>query len=94
MLSRAEKSDSTSPAAIWAAIILIIDIALLSCWLGDLTRMKRHLAYLLTAILLFPCSLSYFSQHWLGLSALFATLITAWIIPFPITGPRHRPPQK
>lgn len=70
---------------LWASIILIIDIALLSCWLGDLTRTNRHLAYVLTAALLFPLLLTllYFSQHWLGLSAPLATLITAWIIPLP-----------
>lgn len=70
---------------LWASIIMIIDIALLSCWLGDLTRINRHLAYLLTAALLFPLLLTllYFSQHWLGLSAPLATLITAWIIPVP-----------
>jgi hypothetical protein len=79
---------------LWAAIILVIDIALLSCWLADLSRKDRHLAYLMTAVLLFPLLmvLLHLSQHWLGLSAPLATLVTAWIIPPPRQGhkPRHR----
>lgn len=76
---------------IWATIILIIDIALLSCWLGDLARVERHLSYFLTAALLLPLLfvLLQLTGHWLGLSALFATLITAWIIPVP--KPRSKP---
>lgn len=70
---------------IWASIILIVDIALLSCWLGDLSRKDRHLAYLLTAVLLLPLLLVLLqlTQHWLGLCAPLATLITAWIFPVP-----------
>ena len=69
---------------IWASMILLLDVALLSFWFGELTRSKRLLAYTLSAALLIPllfvllAALLYLSQHWLSLSAPLATLITAW----------------
>ena len=69
---------------IWASMILLLDVALLSFWFGELTRSKRLLAYSLSAALLIPllfvllAALLYLSQHWLSLSAPLATLITAW----------------
>ena len=69
---------------IWASMILLLDVALLSFWFGELTRSKRLLAYTLSAALLIPllfvllATLLYLSQHWLSLSAPLATLITAW----------------
>jgi hypothetical protein len=65
-------------------MILLLDVALLSFWFGELTRSKRLLAYTLSAALLIPllfvllAALLYLSQHWLSLSAPLATLITAW----------------
>ena len=67
-----------------ASMILLLDVALLSFWFGELTRSKRLLAYTLSAALLIPllfvllATLLYLSQHWLSLSAPLATLITAW----------------
>ncbi|MDG1356672.1 MAG: hypothetical protein P8P36_00595 [Akkermansiaceae bacterium] len=67
-----------------ASVILLIDVALLSFWFGELTRSKRQLAYGLSAIVIVPllfvflAALLYLSQHWLSLSAPLATLITVW----------------
>jgi len=67
-----------------ASMMLLLDVALLSFWFGELTRSKRVLAYSLSAALLVPllfvllAALLYLSQHWLSLSAPLATLITAW----------------
>lgn len=67
-----------------ASIILLMDVALLSFWFGELTRNKRHLAYSLSAVVIIPllfiflAALLYLSKHWLSLSAPLATLITVW----------------
>lgn len=67
-----------------ASIILLIDVALLSFWFGELTRSKRHLAYSLSAAVIIPllfvflAALLYLSKHWFSLSAPLATLITVW----------------
>lgn len=68
----------------FASIILLIDVALLSFWFGELTRSKRHLAYSLAAFMIIPllfiflATLLYLSKHWLSLSAPLATFITVW----------------
>jgi hypothetical protein len=79
-----DTSASFSRLPWFASLILLIDVALLSFWFGELTRSKRHLAYSLSAALIIPllfvflATLLYLSKHWLSLSAPLATLITVW----------------
>ena len=67
----------------WAEIVIILDIALTACWFAGFTRWNRHYAFALTTAFLFPLLLAMMdiTQHWFGLSAPLATLITAWLIP-------------
>jgi len=77
-------SASFSRLPWFASIILLIDVALLSFWFGELTRGKRHLAYSLAAFMIIPllfvflATLLYLSKHWLSLSAPLAAFITVW----------------
>lgn len=76
----------------WASVILIIDLALLSCWFGEFHRTKRHLAHLLSLGLLWAVMLGLvgLTNHWLGLSAPLATLVSSWVI----TARHNKRPRK
>lgn len=78
----------------WAEIVIIIDIVLAACWFAGFTRWNRHLAFALTAAFFLPLLLAMMdiTQHWFGLSAPLATLITAWLIP--VSQRKHTSPMQ
>ncbi len=81
-----ENRTSYPRLPIWASLILLLDVALLSFWYGGLVRSIRKLAYVVSALILIPllfallAALLYLTQHWLSLSAPLATLFTVWIL--------------
>lgn len=68
---------------VWADIVILVDIALAACWFAGFSRGGRHLAFALTAALLFPLLLSLMdiTQHWISVSAPLAAVLTAWLVP-------------
>jgi hypothetical protein len=78
----------------WAEIVILVDIALAACWFAGFTLWNRHFAFALTAAFLLPLLLSMMdiTQHWFGLSAPIATLITAWLIP--VNRRKHTSPMQ
>lgn len=81
-----ENPTSYPRLPIWASLILLIDVALLSFWYGGLYRSIRKRAYIISALIIIPllfallAALLYLTRHWLGLSAPLATLLTVWIL--------------
>ncbi|MGB1937681.1 MAG: hypothetical protein ACPIG6_09820 [Akkermansiaceae bacterium] len=82
----AENPTSYPRLPIWASLILLIDVALLSFWYGGLVRSIRKRAYIISALIIIPllfallAALLYLTRHWLSLSAPLATLLTVWIL--------------
>ena len=68
---------------LWAHGVIFFDIALAAWVFAGWTRARRHLSFLLTAIISFPLLLVFMelTEHWMSTSSFFAALLIAWLLP-------------
>lgn len=68
---------------LWAEVIVLLDLCVVIFWLRGMTRGDQHLGFALAAafvpVLLY--ALMGTTQHWMAVSAPFATVLTGWLFP-------------